>query len=173
MYEVFWSSDNFSALLFSGTQFGLLMVGLELLGYSEESLSTSTIEKLTAAYVHANKKAHVDDKIMIKAKEIFEAMENGDEQLLRKWERLKKVSEKDLTMIYDKLDIKFDEYEWESMYGKARADPFLKDLSSKGLVALNDGQYVMNLDKDNAILTRSDGTTLYLLRDVLAFFDRR
>ena len=66
------------------------------------------------------------------------------------------------------LDVEFDSYRGESYY----SDLMLKavdEIKEKGLLVEDQGAQIINLDKYNlppAIIIKSDGSTIYLTRDI-------
>lgn len=74
---------------------------------------------------------------------------------------------------YSRLGIKFSEYSWESDY-KANSIVHIIDLlkSFGHLKTDKEGRSVIDVAGKNVPFMKSDGTTLYLTRDVAAAVDR-
>nr|CAD7395556.1 unnamed protein product [Timema cristinae] len=157
-----------------GTQFGLLQVGLNMSNYTDEMIKHNPIQLLYQAYVTANQAAENDSALGAKAREIFKSLEEGSFADIKKWENYRKYTVDELQRIYKRLGVTFDEYEWESMYSTVQIKSVLDQLEEKGILkSEEDGRKVVNLDNNRrATLVKSDGTTLYLTRDIAAALHR-
>lgn len=156
-----------------GTQFGLLKVGVDLAKYSEEQIKQNPIQLLYEAYVQANKLAETDDKINDKAKIAFTLLEQGNPEEIRKWEKYREYTVEELKKLYQRLGVTFDEYHWESMYGSRQIINIMKDLESRGILISDETgkKFVSVLDRKVTVV-KSDGSSLYLTRDIAAVLDR-
>ncbi|XP_071445388.1 probable arginine--tRNA ligase, mitochondrial [Hetaerina americana] len=170
-----------------GTQFGLLSLGLQVDSVSDEYLESDPINVLYSAYVKANKMASQDSSLAEKAREIFQDLENnaiGKEELkssnacadaLNQWEKIRKYTEKELSHMYSRLGVRFDEYAWESEYRTCKIMPMLVEMEQTGLLEVDScGKKVVKLEDHIKPITlvKSDGTTLYLTRDIACALDR-
>nr|CAD7457317.1 unnamed protein product [Timema tahoe] len=157
-----------------GTQFGLLQVGLNMSNYTDEMIKQNPIQLLYQAYVTANQAAQNDSALGAKAREIFQSLEEGSFADIKKWENYRNYTVDELQRIYKRLGVTFDEYEWESMYSTVQIRSVLDQLEEKGILKLEeDGRKVVNLNNNRrATLVKSDGTTLYLTRDIAAALHR-
>lgn len=156
-----------------GTQFGYLNLGVEMKGLSDDEIRKNPIEKLYEAYVTANQAAITDNSIHEKAKSIFLDLENGNYKDLKRWEMYRHFTVEELTHLYDRLGVKFDEYHWESMYGLNIIKDILNQLETqKVLYTESDGRKVAKYGERVVPIVKSDGSTLYLTRDIAAYMDR-
>ncbi|XP_042535537.1 probable arginine--tRNA ligase, mitochondrial [Dipodomys spectabilis] len=159
-----------------GMQFGLLGTGFKLFGY-EEKLQSNPLQHLFEVYVQVNKEAADDKNIAKSAHEFFQRLEQGDTQALSLWQRFRDLSIEEYIRIYKRLGIYFDEYSGESFY-REKFQEVLKLLDSKGLLQKTiEGTAVVDLSgkgDPSSICTvmRSDGTSLYVTRDLAAAIDR-
>ncbi|XP_069866770.1 probable arginine--tRNA ligase, mitochondrial [Dipodomys merriami] len=159
-----------------GMQFGLLGTGFKLFGY-EEKLQSNPLQHLFEVYVQVNKEAADDKNIAKLAHEFFQRLEQGDTQALSLWQRFRDLSIEEYIRIYKRLGIYFDEYSGESFY-REKFQEVLKLLDSKGLLQKTiEGTAVVDLSgkgDPSSICTvmRSDGTSLYVTRDLAAAIDR-
>ena len=155
-----------------GTQFGLLLAGLKSSGI--ENIKNMNISDLLKVYIDANEKAKEDDKFAAEALENFNLLENGDIEKEAIWEICKSLTIEELNKNYDKLGISFDQYHGESEYSKNKSVEVLKLLEEKNLLKQSDdGRTIIPLDKTNVTVTKSDGTSLYISRDIAAALDRK
>lgn len=156
-----------------GTQFGFLKVGIELEKLSDEDIKKSPLECLFKAYVTAN--TSPDTSVADRARKIFEVMENGeDERVTQQWEQIKQYTMDELKRMYERLNVVFDVYEFESMYRRNESDKVIAQLREKNLlVKENDGKLIVNVGDRRVPIVKSDSTTLYLTRDIAAILERQ
>ena len=151
-----------------GTQFGRLLVGYEKFG-SEKRLQKNPIQHLLQIYIKANKKTYAK-----KAREWFKKLEERDRKATILWRLFKTYSIKEFKDVYKRLGVSFDVYEAESLYNK-KSKTILKELREKKLLKKSDGALVVNLKKYGlgvCLIEKSDGTTLYVTRDLAAAIAR-
>lgn len=156
-----------------GKQYGLLAIGYELFG-EEEKLEKEPIKHLFEIYVKINKLAEEDEKIHEQAREYFQKMEQGDPLLLSLWQKFRNISLKEYERLYQRLGVHFDIYSGESQTCSDLPSLY-QQLQDKNLLNSNEGaQFVdlsfLNLGK--ALVTKSNGTTLYLTRDLVEAMKR-
>lgn len=157
-----------------GTQFGLLQVGLDDMKISDEDLKENPIELLYKAYVHANKIAESDTNTSLEARNAFTQLEQGNDlNSIKRWESIRQYTVDELAKTYKRLGIVFDEYKWESTYNAEVLKPVLETMHAKGLVKIVDGKQVVDLPSGRQVtVLKSDGSSLYLTRDIAAALDR-
>ncbi|XP_055546165.1 probable arginine--tRNA ligase, mitochondrial isoform X2 [Wyeomyia smithii] len=156
-----------------GTQFGYLKLGVELKQLTKEDIKVNPIERLYEAYVHAYKDASNDEKLQAKARQIFANLENGKIEELETWDDIRSYAVDELRNVYSRLGITFDQYHWESQYGISMIAEVLALLDKKGVVhSQDDGRKTVQVGNRTVPIVKSDGTTLYLTRDVAALIDR-
>jgi len=154
-----------------GTQFGFLKAGIEMEKLTEEDIRNNPIESFFKAYVTAN--SSDDPSIAERARKVFEKMENGDEEL-QQWESIRQYSLKALEIMYERLNVKFDVYDFESNYSKTAIAQVLDELRSKNILHTEaDGKVIVQVGNRRVAFLKSDGTTLYLTRDIAAFLQRQ
>lgn len=156
-----------------GTQFGYLSIGMDMAKCSEQELKENPIHHLYHAYIRANKLGDTDSSIAEQARNIFLDLENGRTENLDKWKSYRVHTVVELKGIYQRLGVEFDEYCWESDYKKSNIDNYLNRMVEKGVLQLDDeGKLVTRTGGRCVPIVKSDGTTLYLARDVAALNDR-
>jgi len=156
-----------------GPQFGYTLLGLQI--KSDNSEDNMTIESLHKAYILANQIAKQDTSVHEKAKSIFNSLECGKctPDIIRLWNKFKLITVKELTIIYKRLGIVFDEYDWESKYSVDKIQDVLKKLDEIGLLKLKeDGSTIVHSNNQEIIILKDDNSTLYLTRDVAAALRR-
>ncbi|KAH8385679.1 hypothetical protein KR200_009014, partial [Drosophila serrata] len=157
-----------------GTQFGLLALGVQLNNVTDQQMQASPIETLYASYVAANKAAEESPEIAQRARDLFASLEAGtDENMAKQWQKYRKYTIEDLSKVYQRLGVHFDSYEWESQYSQKQIQQVLDKLRNAGLLQRElDGREVVVVDGRRIPVIKSDGSTLYLARDIAALLER-
>ncbi|XP_054737953.1 probable arginine--tRNA ligase, mitochondrial [Anastrepha obliqua] len=157
-----------------GTQFGMLHVGVQMLGITDEQMRAKPIETLYRAYVAANTAAKTDASVVEKARECFTQLEAGtDAEMARQWQHYRNYTVAELEQVYARLGVCYDQYDWESQYSQRQIGDVLDNLQQRGLLLdESDGRKVVNVDGRRVPVVKSDGSSLYLTRDIAAVLDR-
>jgi len=153
-----------------GRQFGVLAVGFERYG-SEKELTEQPIQHLLDVYTKINKDMEGDEKATLeqKARDFFKLMEDGDSTALALWKRFRDYSIKQYEQDYSRLNIKFDVYSGESQVSHESMDAALQVLKEKGIAVEDNGTLICDLDAyklGRTVIRKSDGTNLYITRDI-------
>lgn len=158
-----------------GTQFGFLQFGLDQQWFSWDEISKKPIQLLLDIYVRANAMAEKDENVSVTARNLFQQLESGDERLSKIWNEIRRYTVTELRQMYARLGVKFDEFNWESQYGIKELGTVLEALEKSGhLLTTAEGKKVVRLnDQRTVTLVKSDGSSLYLTRDLAAAIDRR
>lgn len=98
-------------------------------------------------------------------------MEDGDEESLKIWKRFRDLSIEKYIDTYARLNIKYDVYSGESQVPQELMQKATEIFEEKGLIDTDRGAKLIDLTKFNkklgkALVQKSDGTSLYLTRDV-------
>lgn len=156
-----------------GTQIGLIILGMNLVNKPDEIIKNNPIEELYNAYVYANKLAETDNQILDQAREIFRQLENGNDDYFNLWQHFKEYTVNELEKTYGRIGVEFNEYNWESSYNRTNIDPVLKLMAdSKILTTDSKGRKVVSINDRLIPIMKSDGSTLYLIRDIAAAIER-
>jgi len=157
-----------------GTQYGLLQLGINMTDISEDEIKSSPIKVLYTAYVNANKLAETDSSILDRARKIFNDLENGVGVTHEQWEVFKRYTVEELKRVYNRIGITFDEYHWESMYNAKNIEKIVTLMEKMQLLITDEkNRKVVNLDNEKSVpIIKSDGSTLYIARDIAAAIDR-
>lgn len=157
-----------------GTQFGKLIVAFKLWG-SKEAVEANPIPELLKLYVKFHEEAEQKPEMEDEARAWFTKLENGDEEAKALWQWFRDESLKEFARVYDLLDIEFDSYAGESFYSD-KMGVVIDQLKEKGLLVQSQGTNVVDLEKYNmppALITKNDGSTLYMTRDLAAAIYRK
>ncbi|ORZ26210.1 hypothetical protein BCR42DRAFT_364889 [Absidia repens] len=156
-----------------GKQYGLLAIGYSRHG-CEQKLLEDPIKHLYDVYVQINRDAEDEPTIHDEARAYFKKMEDGDESALALWRRFRDLSIVKYQEVYGRLNIEFDVYSGESQVGKGMEEAMAM-LESTGLLQESQGAKVIDLEKYKlgvSVVQKSDGTTLYITRDIGAAKER-
>ena len=157
-----------------GTQFGKLIVAFKLWG-SKEAVEANPIPELLKLYVKFHEEAEQKPEMEDEARAWFTKLENGDEEAKALWQWFRDESLKEFARVYDLLDIEFDSYSGESFYSD-KMGVVIEQLKEKGLLVQSQGTNVVDLEEFNmppALITKNDGSTLYMTRDLAAAIYRK
>ena len=125
----------------------------------------------TRFHVEVEKHPELDDE----ARAIFADLESGRKEEVELWQWFREESLKEFRRVYELLGIEFDSYNGESFYSD-KMPAVEKKLEDKGLLAESKGAEVVDLEKYNmgfALIKKSDGSSLYITRDIAAVIYRK
>lgn len=151
-----------------GTQFGKLIAAYKHWG-NEEDVKKDPIMNLFHYYVRFHKEAEKNPELDDEGREWFEKLEDGDPEAVKLWKWFREVSLKDFKRIYKELGVTFDSYNGEAFFND-KMQPVIDELKDKGLLHESQGAQVVDMgpDENPAIIVKSDGTSIYLTRDLAA-----
>ena len=157
-----------------GTQFGKMIVAYRKWG-SEEELAKEPIKALLGYYTRFHEEAKEHPELEDEARETFVRLEAGEPEELELWEKFRKLSLEEFNRVYDMLGITFDSYAGESFYSD-KMPRFIQELKDKGLLVESQGAQIVDLEPYGlgaAMITKSDGSSLYVTRDIAAAVYRK
>ena len=131
-----------------------------------------TIQELEEIYPIASDLYSKNTEFTKLAQNVNKNLNNNQKDLINKWKKIKGTSLRSLESTLDQLNHKFDLWRGESDVNDLIPD-MIEDLKSKNKISLDDGAYVSSLKTDPKILvTKSDGSYLYLTTDLATVLDR-
>lgn len=157
-----------------GTQFGKLIVAFKLWG-DKETVESNPIPELLKLYIKFHDEAEKYPEMEDEARAWFTKLENGDEEAKALWQWFRDESLKEFARVYDLLDIEFDSYNGESFYSD-KMDRVIDIIKDKGILKQSEGTNIVDLEEYNmppALITKNDGSTLYMTRDLAAALYRK
>ena len=151
-----------------GTQFGKLIAAYKHWG-SEEDVKKDPIMNLFHYYVRFHEEAEKDPALDDEGREWFKKLEDGDPEAVKLWQWFREVSLADFNRIYKELGVTFDSYNGEAFFND-KMQPVIDELKEKGLLHESRGAQVVDMGEGEnpAIIVKSDGTSIYLTRDLAA-----
>ena len=172
-----------------GTQFGKLIVAYKSWG-DKKTIEQGGVDELVKLYVRINNEIKAEEDASVvgmpegtpkksaladASRAEFKKLEDGDEDNLALWRWFVDVSLEEYQKTYKLLGIEFDSYKGESFYtDKMPAE--VEKLRNMGLLEIDDGASIVNLDKWNmpvCLILKRDGSTLYPTRDIAAAVYRK
>ena len=157
-----------------GTQFGKMIVAYRHWGCREDVVR-EPIKTLLSYYTKFHQEAEKDPSLEDEARATFTKLEHGEKEEVELWQWFRDESLKEFNRVYDMLGITFDSYNGESFYSD-KMPRFVKELEDKGLLEEDQGARIVRLDDYGlpvALITKSDGSTLYITRDIAAAVYRK
>ena len=109
------------------------------------------------------------------ARQYFKKLENGDKAAYATWSRFRELSIARYENTYARLNIHFDVYSGESQVEMSRMERAVEQLRTSGLSEDSKGAVIVDLTKSKdkntkklgkALVKKTDGSTLYLTRDI-------
>lgn len=172
-----------------GTQFGKLLLGWKQI-LDRPALDHDPIAELERLYKVINTECDANPARLEEAKQELVKLQAGDEENLRIWREMVKLSQVQFDTIYGKLGVKFDHALGESFYNQWLGD-VVADLLKRGIARDSEGAvgifsdgtlppkedpFLVNRDgewaADPALVRKSDGGFNYMTTD-LATVDYR
>lgn len=157
-----------------GTQFGKLIVAFKLWG-DRGAIEADPIPELLKIYVKFHEEAEAKPELEDEARAWFTKLENNDEEAYELWSWFREVSLKEFNRVYDMLGVHFDSYAGESFYSD-KMPAVLAEMREKNIMKKSEGAEIVDLEDYNmppALVTKKDGSTLYITRDLAAAFYRK
>ncbi len=137
---------------------------------------------LLKKYIEINKKVEKNKNIEKEVLNLLYKLEKGNKRVKRQFENIVKVCVKGQIEILNEFGIDYDFYDYESKYlWNRETDRILKKLQKTdrlfkdeaGRYVLNQEEYKFAMKAPFLVLTRSDGTSLYPLRDISYNIEKR
>lgn len=157
-----------------GTQFGKMICAYRRWGNREDVIN-SPIKTLLGYYTKFHVEVEQHPELEDEARAIFTKLEQGSKEEVELWQWFREESLKEFQRVYDMLGIEFDSYNGESFYSD-KMPRFEKELSDKGLLHESNGAQVVDLEEyklGTALIKKSDGSSLYITRDIAAAVYRK
>ena len=157
-----------------GTQFGKMICAYRHWG-NEEDVRREPIKTLLGYYTRFHKEAEKDPALEQEARDTFTKLEHGEKEEVEIWKWFREESLKEFEKVYKMLGIEFDSYTGESFYSD-KMPAVVDELKEKGLLEESQGAEIVDLEKYGltpALITKSDGSSLYITRDIAAALYRK
>lgn len=156
-----------------GTPFGKIIGGMKRWG-SLEDVKARGNDALQEYYVKFNAAEAENPELTQEARDIFKKIEDKDEEIYPIYEFIIKIALEDANKMFEVLGVKFDDYRGEMFYNNDVPNA-INILEKKNLLIESQKAKIVDLehyDLTPAVIIKSDGTTLYITRDIAAALDR-
>lgn len=141
----------------------------------KEELKLAEEQKKDTAALEAEIKELESKSVNEQARKYFKKLEGGDPAAYATWKRFRDLSVERYEKTYARLNIHYDYYSGESQVEKERMERAVEQLAVSGLSEESKGAVVVDLTKSKdknikklgkALVKKSDGSSLYLTRDI-------
>lgn len=157
-----------------GTQFGKMICAYRHWGNKEDVIK-EPIKTLLNYYTKFHQEVEAHPELDEEAREIFTKLENGQKEEMELWQWFRDESLKEFNRVYKMLGVEFDSYAGESFYSD-KMPGIVKMLEEKGLMEESNGAQIVDLEPYGltpALIKKSDGSSLYITRDIAASVYRK
>ncbi|MBI9009406.1 MAG: arginine--tRNA ligase [Tenericutes bacterium] len=156
-----------------GTQFGKNIYAYLNWG-DKELIAKDPVGELVKLYVEFNELAKTDPSLDDAARKIFKELEQGNEEYIKIWKFIREESLKEYMKVYKLLNVSFDSYDGEAFYND-KMQAIVDELTDKKLLVKDQGAMIVDLGENipPALIQKTDGSTLYMTRDLAALFYRK
>jgi arginyl-tRNA synthetase len=153
-----------------GTQFGMLLIGWKK-HLDSAALQRDPIGEMERLYKLVNAACKEDAAVLEHARQELVKLQRGDEENLRIWREMIRLSQTQFDTIYGRLGVKFDVTLGESFYND-RLQRVVDELKSRSIARESEGAIAVFFDdvpqlKDKpALVQKSDGGFNYTTTDL-------
>ncbi len=158
-----------------GINFGKIITAFKHWG-DRDHIEKIGVRGLLELYVKFNRASEEDPSYMDEARRWFYKLEEEkDPEALELWKWFKDVSLKEYNRVYELIGCHFDSFAGEAFYSDLMPG-IRRELLDKGLIIEDDGAEIIDLSDEklpNVIVTTSQGTSLYITRDIAAAIYRK
>lgn len=158
-----------------GINFGKIITAFKHWG-DREHIEKIGVRGLLELYVKFNQASEEDPKYMEEARDWFKKLEEDkDPEALELWGWFKEVSLKEYNRVYETIGCHFDSFAGEAFYSDMMPE-IRQELLEKDLIVEDDGAEIIELEDvglPNVVVTTSQGTSLYITRDIAAAIYRK
>ncbi len=166
-----------------GSQFSKLIAAVKLWGdefnllkkiesFSDSQL-TEIMNNLFELYVRFHDNLEKDDFYIELGNKALKELESYEEPIINIWKKLREISIIAMNRTLKRLNVEFDLVEGESDYIR-NINNTIEEIKLKAQARFSEGTYVVDVPQISvpALIQKSDGSTLYLTRDIAAAIDR-
>ena len=156
-----------------GTPFGKIIGGLNRWG-SLEDVEARGNDALQEYYVKFNAEEANNPELTQVARDIFKKIEDKDKEVYPTYQKVIEIGLKEANRMFKILGVEFDDSRGEMFYNDLVPN-VIEQLKEKNLLIESEGAQVVKLedfDLTDAVILKSDGTTIYITRDISAAIDR-
>lgn len=159
-----------------GTQFGKLIYAIKTKG-DFKKIEKDPIEELLKLYVDFHEEAEKNPELDQLARDEYRKYEEGDSENRALHKKIVNWSLEAIQPLYERLKVQYDGVHAESFFEDKMQSVVQKGIDLGVFEEGKEGSLIMRTDNKNeppAVVKKSDGTTLYLTRDLaqIEFFEK-
>ena len=124
------------------------------------------METILSGYQRIYGEMEKDPTIENDIKNLMNSYENGDVDLMDRIKAIASIALDNINASLKSLDVKIDDYTWESDFIRSGELVEIIDSFSEILKDEDGAKYIMNPDGEKIFLRRGNGTSLYFTRDI-------
>ncbi len=128
-------------------------------------IKSISIEDLEEIYPKASELSKVDKEFFESSQNINKKLNSKDPTIYDGWNHIYKISTDEIKRTLSIFDHNFDIFEGESN-ANDYIDPLIKRLVSEELIFEDEGAYITSFEDKNILITKSDGSYLYITTDL-------
>lgn len=155
-------------------------IAMLVYGSMDKNLKELKFEDLLNLYIETNKMVEENPEIEKKIFEILSKFESGDKKTVELFRNIVSLCIEGQKRLLAELDINYDYFDYESEYIiNKKTDEILKKFEEKGKLFISEDRKVLDLkgfdipmESPAFVLARSNGTSLYQLRDIAYHIDK-
>ncbi|MDI3502550.1 MAG: arginyl-tRNA synthetase [Archaeoglobi archaeon] len=118
-------------------------------------------------YVRANSEIEKDEKLAEEVDEILRKYEEGDPEVSEELKRAVEIALEGIKETLREMNVHHDVFVWESEFvRRGDVQRVLDELRKRAEVVEEEGALILKLGDEKVVLRRSDGTSLYITRDI-------
>ena len=160
-----------------GTNFGILIYGIKTQNYNLDADNENSLEELEQMYKRGSALVKESPEAADAARAELVKLQNGDEENVRLWNEINKVSTVAFERMYKRMSLTIDMTLGESHY-RDKVARIYQELSDVGLAEENQGALVVfhpeheRFAKQPFIIRKSDGASNYASTDLATILNR-
>jgi arginyl-tRNA synthetase len=124
------------------------------------------METILSGYQRIYGEMEKDPTIENDIKNLMNSYENGDVDLMDRIKAIASIALDNINASLKSLDVKIDDYTWESDFIRSGELVEIIDSFSEILKDEDGAKYILNPDEEKIFLRRGNGTSLYFTRDI-------
>ena len=151
-----------------GTGFGKVIAAYKKWG-SRSELEATPVDTMLALYVRFTAAAKEDPKLEDEARSEFAKLEQGDTENRELWKWFREETLKESQRLYDLIGLQPFHVSIGEAFFADESKKFVSEMLEKGIATRSEGAVIVKFPDDVppvAMLEKSDGSTLYLTRDI-------
>lgn len=154
-----------------GTQFGIILMAVKEAGYDLDHPGDDPLAEIEQLYKEGAARFKDSDEAKETARRELVALQQGDPESVRIWERVNELSYTAFQEVYDRLGVRFDAVLGESFYRDKVAEIY-EEMTATGLATESEGALVVfhpdhpRFAEQPFIIRKSDGASNYATTDL-------